>query len=441
MALSDDKLSKFRGCLAGSAVGDALGAPLAGLKSERIAQVYGEIEGYVDPVLAWKGRPNRVTLRGLYTSNTQRALVLADILAKDGRCEPAALVEVFLEMADAKVPGAQCGCHRRPSRPFHLALEQMRSSRDDPLACGQPSAGSGAAARAAPVGLFFAGDRERLATTVIETTLVTHRDPRAVAGALAAALAVAGCIASPEKSGVEIAREVAEQVRDGENRLAAHYGKYIIRNGDLDPMNEMSEALSLLPRLLEEGDDRLAFDSIVRQANRGTPDHKINAPGDGFAPAAVTTALYLALGGRSFAEILPLAVGLGRQAHDIGAIVGAVVGAREGVEAIPSAWLDELSNSDQILLRADNLLAREIDYSRWRGIVEMESEASRAEERERRRLAEKWEKQGLLIRKPKKKKPPEQPNRGFAPPPELWLRPKKRERRKGPDSRRKGEKH
>ena len=122
MAIELSRAERFHGCLLGLAVGDALGAPLRGMKSGHVRQVHGQIDDYVDAALAWEGKPHRWSLCGLYTSNTQRALAVADIVARDGRCDARMLADVFVEMADAHVEGSACGCHRRVSRDFQAAL-------------------------------------------------------------------------------------------------------------------------------------------------------------------------------------------------------------------------------------------------------------------------------------------------------------------------------
>jgi len=418
-----NRLERFRGCLLGLAVGDALGAPLIGMKAGHVRQVYGEISGYVDAALAWKGRPHKWALSGLYTNNTQRALVIADILAREGKCDSRALADVFVEMADARVERSVLGCHRRVSRNFRLALEQMRSPATDPLDCGGPSPGCGAAARVAPFALFYADKPDLLARAVIETSVVTHRDSRAVVAALVVACAVAQMISSSAGGRhlrpADEARLLVERARRGEMALLESYSRHVI-GGQTDNLSY----LDLLPRLLEEADDTLAWDSIAREANRCAPERPVHDPSEGFAPAALTAALYLALGGRSFVEAVAAAVGLGRDAHDLGAIVGAIVGARDGVEAIPAAWLTELRNADQVRLRADNLARGDIDYSTWCGVVQLESEATVTEERERGRLAERWEREGTLVKKRKKQRTgrKREEEAGFAPPPEVWLR-------------------
>jgi ADP-ribosylglycohydrolase len=66
------------------AVGDALGAPLEGLTAQQIRTHYGRVKNYVDGVQAWKRKPYRWRLRGLYSDDTQQALAICDVLLDSG---------------------------------------------------------------------------------------------------------------------------------------------------------------------------------------------------------------------------------------------------------------------------------------------------------------------------------------------------------------------
>ena len=71
------RLDRVRGCLIGLAVGDALGAPLEGLSAQQIQAHYGIVDNYVDGALAWKKKPYRWRMPGLYSDDTQQALAQA----------------------------------------------------------------------------------------------------------------------------------------------------------------------------------------------------------------------------------------------------------------------------------------------------------------------------------------------------------------------------
>src|SRR5919205_3545233 len=100
--LLSTRVEHARGCLLGLAVGDALGAPLEGLSAQQIRAHYDRVVDYVDGVRAWKKKPYRWRLPGLYSDDTQQALALADVLLDHGRVEPDGLAALYLELATPK---------------------------------------------------------------------------------------------------------------------------------------------------------------------------------------------------------------------------------------------------------------------------------------------------------------------------------------------------
>src|SRR5271155_5904010 len=89
------RVDRVRGCLLGLAVGDALGAPLEGLSCQQIKAHYGRVRNYVDGVQAWKRKPHRWRLQGLYSDDTQQALALCDVLLDYRRVDPERLPGPF----------------------------------------------------------------------------------------------------------------------------------------------------------------------------------------------------------------------------------------------------------------------------------------------------------------------------------------------------------
>src|SRR5262249_34149135 len=176
------RVDRVRGCLLGLAVGDALGAPLEGLSSQQIKSHYGRVKNYVDGVQAWKRKPYRWRLRGLYTDDTQQALALSDVLLEHGRADQERLAELYLNLATPR--GAFPGAHRGTGRSFRQVLAALE--RGVPAhQTGQPGAGIGAAMRIAPIPLFFGEDTDALFESAIAASLMTHRDIRSLSGALA----------------------------------------------------------------------------------------------------------------------------------------------------------------------------------------------------------------------------------------------------------------
>src|SRR6185312_9250104 len=145
------RLDRFRGCLLGLAVGDALGAPLEGLSAQQIRAHYGLVVDYVDGARAWKKKPYRWRMPGLYSDDTQQALALCDTLLERRQVDPEHLAGLYLALATPR--GAYVGAHRGVGRSFRYALAELERG-IPPLEAGQLSAGVGAAMRIAPVALY-----------------------------------------------------------------------------------------------------------------------------------------------------------------------------------------------------------------------------------------------------------------------------------------------
>src|SRR6516225_1816027 len=182
-----NRIDRVRGGLLGLAVGDALGAPLEGLSAQQIRAHYNQVDDFVDGARAWKKKPYRWRMPGLYSDDTQQALALCDVLLACGRIDPERLAAIYLGLARPK--GSYVGAHRGIGRSFRQVLADLERG-VSPRQTGQPSAGIGAAMRIAPVALYFNGQAEAMFEAVMAASLMTHRDVRSLAGALAVAHAV-----------------------------------------------------------------------------------------------------------------------------------------------------------------------------------------------------------------------------------------------------------
>jgi ADP-ribosylglycohydrolase len=168
---------------------------------------------------------------------------------------------------------------------------------------GQGSWGNGAAMRVAPLGAYFADDLDCAAEQAALSAEVTHAHPEAITGAVAVALATALAWQS--------------------------------RNDAPPPRRDFLDAVyRRLPNSIVAERVRLAPDCSVRLA--------VAALGNGNGVSAQDTvpfALWCAAGHLDdYEEALWLTVsGLGERDTTC-AIVGGIVAARTGVEAIPASW-------------------------------------------------------------------------------------------------------
>jgi ADP-ribosyl-[dinitrogen reductase] hydrolase len=424
--------TKIIGSIIGLAVGDALGAPIEGMKAGHIQQVVGEVNDYIDSRTVWPERPSHWRMKGLYTDDTQQALALTDILGDYGFIDPEALADLWTRLLHAQT-GASHGAHRGIGRNFLSAVRAMGSC-DSPLDAGRASAGSGAAMRIAPVGIYFHDNdnEDSLLDAVSTVSLMTHSDPRGIAGAAAIAYGIAKLLNTPSRikqdEVAEIANEIKEFTRRAEEFLQDIHFNRLDKETRLKYAYFMSDALEILPAIVREANHDLARSTIVKEANRLEPTDKVTDIGVGFAPASITGALYYALTAKSFFHGMVDTVNAGRDTDTMGAMVGALMGARFGFDAIPEEWTAGLVNFEQVRLRGEYLANREVDYMTREDYVEMETRLTQDEVRYLESDLKKFfaMQETIASKKPKtKSKPDKQPvnieDLGFAPPPEVWL--------------------
>jgi ADP-ribosylglycohydrolase len=173
--------NRFVGCIFGTAVGDAVGAPVEG-GSGALCQAY--IKKCVRPQ-QFKSLPKRKRSLpfGQYTDDTQLTLLLAQSLSNkaDPECFATLLVEAF---SSDLIVGS--------GRATRTAVAALASGVPwDQAGVTAPLAGNGTAMRTSPVGLFYYQDFDKLQQAAKDLSYVTHQAPICTAGAIAISMAVA----------------------------------------------------------------------------------------------------------------------------------------------------------------------------------------------------------------------------------------------------------
>ncbi len=367
------RIDRVRGCLLGLAIGDALGAPLEGLTTQQIKTHYGRVKNYVDGVQAWKRKPYRWRLRGLYSDDTQQALALCDVLIDHRRIEPQRLAELYLALATPK--GSFVGAHRGIGRTFRQVLIDLESG-VPPRRSGQKTAGIGAAMRIAPVPLYFDDDRDAMFESAMAASIMTHRDVRSLSGALLVAHAVRRLVAGEPRDPSLLLWVAADVARD-EERIAEEYGDVVISYDR--HARALSRASAHVESILDLSRER-ALSALVEEANRHGAQPACERPTMGFPPACIPTCLYLLLTTDSFEEALTEVINLGGDTDTAGAILGALAGANYGIGQIPRRWLDGLQNRAGIDARASALAQRSAHGLDIPDLVATEQELTRKEE-------------------------------------------------------------
>ena len=282
-------LDRFRGCLLGQAVGDALGAPFETMPADAIYYGFGSVRKIV-------AKPPVEQLQ--YTDDTQMMIGVAEVLINHGRIVEVDLMRAFVENFDAG----------RAYGPGTHQLIDIAAKGDDWQAASKTlmpggSFGNGAAMRAAPVGLLFHDDLDRVAYEAELSSMPTHAHAIAIDGARAVAIAVA----------------VAMMPRF-DRRL--FYNEILRRSFTSEFYNAVSRAAELAAT------DYLGELGTSLEAHRSVP----------------TAIACFASHPDSYPETIARAIALGGDVDILAAIAGAISGARLGINAIPPHLLSMLEN-------------------------------------------------------------------------------------------------
>jgi ADP-ribosyl-[dinitrogen reductase] hydrolase len=265
-------MTRITGLLLGTAVGDSLGLPREGLSPRRARRLYPG--------------PLRQRL-GLLSDDTEHACMTAQALLAEPN-DPARFGRVLarkLRWWLAALPPA-------------IGFGTLRA-----LAIGRGvwSAGNGAVMRAPVIGAMI-DDVERIEPFVAASTAITHRDPRAHAGALA--IAIAAHHASRDLDGV----------------LDAIRARVVDR--------ELLAALDRVEAMLDRPSIELARELGLHRGVTGYVHHTV--------PMCLHAWLRAP---HDFAGAVTTIIELGGDSDTTGAIVGALAGASAGEGAIPPGWL------------------------------------------------------------------------------------------------------
>ena len=170
-------LDRFRGCLLGHALGDALGAPFEGLSSETIHKSFGPASRvFTHPPVD----------QFIYTDDTEMSISVAECLIEHGIIDSEDLARRFRK-------------NFTPTRGYGPGMRKiaeamnLRQDWKHVVATIFPggSLGNGAAMRVASVGLLFHRDLDRVAEEAMASASITHLHPIGIDGAIVFATAVA----------------------------------------------------------------------------------------------------------------------------------------------------------------------------------------------------------------------------------------------------------
>lgn len=303
---SEQLQDRFRGCLLGLAIGDALGAKFEAQSAEAIRGRFPTAEALI-------AYPQEEIW---YTDDTQMAIGVAETLTAHGQILEERLCEAFV---------ANYVSSRGYGRGARAVLEAMEEGQDYRQVAERyfpgGSYGNGAAMRVAPVGLFFRHDRGRLADEARRSALPTHLHPLGIEGARLQALAVALASHMPRFEHGTFFAELLAACESPEYRAK-----------------------------IEEAARVRSPDDLARLGNRIEALHSV--------PTAIAS---FALAPESFEAAVGNVILLGGDTDTLAAMAGAISGAYLGAGRLPQRLVGLLESSPKgrayLIELADRLLA------------------------------------------------------------------------------------
>ena len=300
-------LDRALGALYGLAIGDALGMPTQSMRSEDIRADYGTITGFVD------AGPRQVIAAGMkagsVTDDTEQAVLLGELLvAGGGHLDPAAFAHALLAWEKSMVAKGSLDLLGPSTK---RAVERIVAGIPADEA-GRFGSTNGAAMRIAPVGIACRPEPvERLMSSVVKASVVTHNTSLGIASAAAVGMAVSVGVEGGSVDDVVDAAVRAAVLGNayGHPVVGGRIGARIPWAVDLIRTTPAGER----PRVLEEvvGTSVASQESVVAA----------------FAILAVV---------RDPWDAMCLAAAVGGDTDTIAAIVGAVLGSVVGVAGLPA---------------------------------------------------------------------------------------------------------
>jgi ADP-ribosyl-[dinitrogen reductase] hydrolase len=290
-----EMLDQFRGCLLGLACGDALGGPLEFLDAEEIRRRHGHVHEMLGG--GWLNlRPGQVT------DDTEQMLCLLESYVECAGFDPQDIADRLLEWYRAG-PLDVGNLTREACENLLYGYHFERAGRDAWESVPEGSRlGNGSLMRAAPTGLLRYHDNIHLIGESRVISGITHYDERCKLACSVFNLAIAHLM--------------------------------LVGTG------------GLIDELLDFAEPRNTVIGYALRAIPGLQPRDLRS--SGYVLDTLQTALWTALYTDDIEEGLTLLVNLGGDTDTIGAVGGALLGARFGVQAIPPRWLRQLEQRERI---------------------------------------------------------------------------------------------
>ena len=307
-----ERQDRAEGVLLGLACGDALGRPVEFRSPGAIESEHGMLTEMIGN--GTHGKP-----AGTITDDTEQALCIARSLVECGEFDPEDIAERFVVWYnggpfDIGIMTADALGYIEDGASWNDAGQAIWEAKPE-----GSNAGNGSVMRCAPLALAFADDWDTLQRVSRDSSRITHADPRCTHGCAVLNYTIAAMLVGDEQP---LTTALGALSTDAPDSLV----------GTLEPIPDDID-----------------------------PDKLQNS---GFVLDTLQTALYHALTADSPEAAIVNAANKGGDTDTIGAVTGAVAGARFGASALPDRWLEVLQAADELRVLARELNTLEYDIAR-----------------------------------------------------------------------------
>ncbi len=320
-----EKLERYRGCLLGLAVGDALGTTLE-----------FKPPGSFTPISDMIGGGPFNLKPGQWTDDTSMALCLAESLIECRGFNPQDQMERYVRWWKEGYLSSTGTCFDIGSTTRTALAAFLKTGNPISGPSDSYSAGNGSLMRLAPVPMFYAGNPREAIEKSGESSKTTHGAPAAVDACRYFGALIVGALNGEDK----------------ETLLSDHYC----------PVPGYWQAKPLICEIAEiaAGSFKYKHPPEIGGADYcsqiGGADSCSQIRGSGYVVQSLEAALWAFFRSHSFEEGCLMAVNLGDDADTTGAIYGQIAGAYYGKNGIDSRWLSKIYYVSRILEMADMIL-------------------------------------------------------------------------------------
>ncbi|MHA1407678.1 MAG: ADP-ribosylglycohydrolase family protein [Candidatus Heimdallarchaeaceae archaeon] len=384
--------NRFFGSLLGLAIGDALGAPVEGMKPsdlKRYITVNSENVSYQSMNDISKDiRGYERDISGLHTDDTQYMLVLLDSIVKEEnnswKFDLNTAIKLFKELFLLDIPGSTTGAFRGTGSNAIKSFKKISENSEFPF--GVNSKGIGSAMRVGPIALLFMDNEAKLRDFIFKSSLITHTNPIGITAAYAQSKIVIECYKLGEL--IDNRFSITENnIYDSVQKIISDTYKFeqilpqLYKSNSLDSLisnckndfYKISESLSFVSKFILNNDLKHET-SLYYLLEELDKKYNIKKRGpSGYAPLAMQIVFF-----QIFKNIQdPLkavisSIALGGDTDTIGAMVSTAIYALYGANEIPKNWKKKLIIFKELEKRAK--FFTNLEKSKPKNLVEIEKE-------------------------------------------------------------------